>query len=410
MAIVGLRNTENFAADERPLSWREGILLRYPNGKAPLTALTSAMKSRSVDDPEFYWWEKEVQSRRMTLAANLSAIAGVQTITLTGNGLQVKEGDILSVEQTGELLYVSADPISATSIQVSRGWAGTTVAAVSYAAAGVNPNLMVIGSAYEEGSLPPTGVNFDPTKVYNYTQILRNTLEMTRTASKTRLRTKDQIAEAKRECLELHSMDMERAFLFSKRYEGVRNGQPVRMMNGIMNMIPGDNIKNVATEYSGGLTMKGLEEYMLEIFKFGSDEKMCFCGNRFALTMQQVLRKNAHWQFQSGIKEYGMNVQRLTSPFGELVLKTHPLFNNNPGGTTDNAAYYGMDSWGLVLDMAELQYVYFNGADTSYQPKLEDNGLDGIKSGYLTECSIELHHAKNHFVLKNVVAAAADPT
>ena len=65
--------------------------------------------------------------------------------------------------------------------------------------------------------MPPTGVNYDPTKKYNYTQIFRNTLEMTRTASKTRLRTGDQVKEAKRECLELHSIEMEKGFIWGAK-------------------------------------------------------------------------------------------------------------------------------------------------------------------------------------------------
>ena len=35
-----------------------------------------------------------------------------------------------------------------------------------------------------------------------------------------------------------------------------------------------------------------------------------------------------------------MNVSRLVCPFGELVIKTHPLFENRmPGGTTAGTAY-----------------------------------------------------------------------
>ena len=49
---------------------------------------------------------------------------------------------------------------------------------MAFTGAGVNPNLLCIGSAFEEGSLAPTGVNYDPTERYNYTQIFRRTLEI----------------------------------------------------------------------------------------------------------------------------------------------------------------------------------------------------------------------------------------
>ena len=52
MAIQGLIGTGDFVTDERPKNWLQGVLMRYPNGHAPLTALTSAMKKKVTDDPE----------------------------------------------------------------------------------------------------------------------------------------------------------------------------------------------------------------------------------------------------------------------------------------------------------------------------------------------------------------------
>ena len=53
MAFLGMRGTGDWVTDQRPKSWREGILHEYPNGMAPLTAITSKMKNEKVDDPEF---------------------------------------------------------------------------------------------------------------------------------------------------------------------------------------------------------------------------------------------------------------------------------------------------------------------------------------------------------------------
>ena len=409
MPIQGLRDTSNFVTNARPENWREGILLLDPNGMASLTGLTSLMKKRKVDDPLFHWWEKSTQTRRVALHAtsgDLTLVNTTLTLTSAGGALGLKEGDILRVEQSGEHLLVTQDPSSDTSITVSRAFAGTTAATVDANGNNVNPNLMVIGNAYEEGSLAPTGVAFDPTEKTNRTQIFRDTLEATRTAQKTRLRTGDEIKEAKRECLLHHSMGMERAFWFGKKALTTKNGKPLHTMDGLINFVDSGNIKVATTDYASGITMAGLEEYMYEIFKYGSSEKMAFCGNRSALVIQQILRKNAAWQFTSGIKEYGMNVSRVISPFGELVIKTHKGFNQITGGTTGTGPYYGLESWFWVLDMDNLMYVYMD--DTMYEKDLGANGLDGMKSGYLTECSIEVHHPTTHYLIKNMVAAAAD--
>jgi hypothetical protein len=406
MAIQGLRDSSNFVANARPKNWREGIMLLYPNGKMPFMALTSLMKKRSVDDPEFNWWEKGVQTRRIALSANLTLVN--TAVGVTSGALAFKEGDLFWVENTTEVVYVSADPTADTGLTVIRGFGGTTAATVDFDGNGVNPNLLCIGSAYEEGSLAPTGVAFDPSKKFNYTQIFRDALEATRTGMKTRLRTGDQVKEAKRECLEVHGMAMERAFWSGIRYEGTRNGKPWRSMGGIQSFIDSNNIKTADSDYAGGVTMLGLEEYLYEMFRYGSNEKLGICGNRALLALQQIVRKNSTWQIQSGLKEFGMNVTRLTCPFGELVLKSHPMFNQVTGGTTGTAAYYGMESWLFALDMDDISYVHLDGSDTTYEKKLEANGMDGKKSGYLTEASIEVHHPTAHYLIKNLHTAAAD--
>lgn len=406
MPISGLRDTSNFVTDQRPQNWREGIMFLYPNGSVPLTALTSLMKTRKVDDYSFNWWDKQHQSRRVALTANINA-SDTSTIVAVANGAKgYKVGDIFYSEHTGELFRLQTDPASDTALDLTRGFAGSTKVAITYNGAGVNPNLTCIGSAYEEGSSAPTGVNYDPVKRSNYTQIFRNTFEGTRTAFRTRLRTGDAVKEAKRECLELHSGDMERAFWFGRAVDTTHKGKPLHTTAGILNYIDAGNIVDANADYPGGVTMTGLEEYMYNAFKWGSNEKMIFGGNRSLLTLQQIFRKNAQWDFQSGIKEFGMNVTRIECPFGSLVFKNHPLFNRMVGGTTGGTDYYGVESWMIVLDMNELNYVHLEGADTQYQPKLADNGMDGMKSGYLTEAALELHHPTAHYVIKNVAKSA----
>lgn len=411
MAIQGLRDTSNFVANARPQNWREGIQLLYPNGKMPLVGLTSMMKSRSVDDVQFNWWEKILDDRRFALhATNGDLTTTNTTLTLAAgeNAQSLKQGDVLYVEQTGEYIRVGADPTTDLSIVVQRGWAGSTPTGVDANGNNINPNLLLVGSAYEEGSLPPTGVAYDPAQKYNYPQIFRDTLEATRTAMKTRLRTGDAVKEAKRECLEYHGIGMERAFWLGERSSTTKNGKPLHTTRGILNWIDSGNIKTATTDYAAGVTMIGLEEYLYNIFKYGSSEKLAVMGNRALLTIQQIIRRNSTYNIQFGLKEFGMNVSRLDTPYGSLVMKSHPLFNQATGGTTGTGPYYGMESWMFVLDMAELSYVYLKDSDTKYQPDLQANGMDGMQSGYLTDAGLEVHHPTTHYLIKNLVLAAAD--
>lgn len=67
MAIAGLRGSGDFATDERPKNFREMILFRDPAGQAPLTALLSRVRTESTDDPEFVWYEEELNALRLTV-------------------------------------------------------------------------------------------------------------------------------------------------------------------------------------------------------------------------------------------------------------------------------------------------------------------------------------------------------
>jgi len=407
MAIQGLRATTDFDAvtGQRPNAWREGVLRLDPVGETPLYGLTTLMRSRRVDDPLFNWFEQLTNKRRLTLSANLSASA--TTVSVTGDALMVKEGDLLLVENTGEVLRVSQNPTGNSSVKVTRGFAGTTAAAVTYNGAGVNPNLAVMGSAYEEGSLPPTGIAYDPTRKYNFTQIFRDTFAMTRTARRTRLRTRNDVNQAKKECLMYHKAGIERAFFFGPRWEGTVNGKITRTTGGIDYFVPTANV--ISGDATNGNTLADLEAWSEQIFEYGSDEKMVFCGNKLMTTLTQIIRyaKGAMFEIMPAEKEYGMSVQRVRTPHGVLVFKTHKMFNQLSGGTNAGSnTYYGRNSQGFVLDMANISYVYID--DTTFQSKLEANGLDGLQSGFLTECGLELHFPETHFILKDIVKAKAE--
>ena len=94
------------------------------------------------------------------------------------------------------------------------------------------------------------------------------------------------------------------------------------------------------------------------------------------------------------------------TPFGEILLKTHPLFNQITSGITTAVAYDAQDTFLTILDMNELVYRFLRNSDTQFEPKLQTNGLDGVKSGYLTECGLEIHHGKTHFDIRGIAAAA----
>jgi hypothetical protein len=244
---------------------------------------------------------------------------------------------------------------------------------------------LIIGSVFSEGSNAPSSIMYDPVEYYNYTQIFRNTLEHTRTAMMTRLRTGDQVKEAKRECLELHGIEMEKAFIFGKRTSGTGdNGKPERTTQGLRGWVvtnrfnfPEDNATWLAES-----TLDWIENRLEEIFRFGSSEKLLLCGSGAVLGINQLIRKYGTFEYTPQTASYGIKVWEWVTPFGILYVKTHPLF------TYEATLRHS----GIVIDTKNIVYRPLKGSDTKYQPKLQDNDLDGEKSGYLTEAGLEVHH------------------
>lgn len=416
MPILGLRTTGNYVANQRPENWRETLLMLYPNSadaaKAPLTALTSKMKSEKTDDPIFHWWEKALDDRRLKINEALdNSETAIDVDDTFKTAFIVKAGDVLMIESTGEIVRVASDPVAATGITVTRGVAGTTATATDVTAAGVNPYMVVIGSAFEEGSLAPSGVNYDPNEKSNYTQIFRSTMEMTRTAMQSRLRTGDQVKEARRECLEYIGIDMERAFWFGKKAATTLNGKPLRYTDGLISQITTGAPSNVisVTDYDtdGLVDLDYMEQSVMEpAFRYGSSEKVAFGSNIALMAMQTALRKNSVFNIENGVKEYNMEFTRITTSFGSLMFKVHPLFNQMRGGTNGGTAYTSVANNVYILDMPFIRYRYLQ--DLKYEGDLQAVGQDALKAGYIAECGLEVHHPSAHFIITGLKGGKKD--
>ena len=407
-----MRGTGDWGADERPKSYREMILYLYPNGDAPLTALLSKMSMEKVDDPEFNWWTKSLPQQG-------GAITGVFTddALTTGYVSGGSAGDTLYVQlalalaqevRAGHIIVLRLDS-DLTLDCTAKVTAVTEDGADSYLTvklledddnSGATNTLadatsfLIIGNANAEGALRPDAISYDPLKIYNYTQIFRTALSATRTAQKTRMRTGDVYKRLKKEALELHSLEMERARIWGIPTENTgSNGKPERTSGGILHFLrqyAPQNIADFRTAAAAGTAWKDggsdwLDEKMELLFRFGKDEKMAFCGSGALLGINQVAKANSQYQMTAKETAYGIKVVELVSPFGVLYLKRHPLFSYN---SVDRNSM-------LIIEPEKLKTRVID--DTFFKPdesetKSTASGRDGKEEEFLTEDGLEIHH------------------
>jgi hypothetical protein len=423
--FLGMRGTGDWVTDQRPMNWRQNILYLYPNGMAPLTAVMSMMGSKKVDDPQFHWWTQNMGSVSGTITGVFTTpdlvtayvsggVAGdVLYITVSatdaariraGHQLLLRDASNYSVDVVGKVLDVTIGAVGTLSVMLleadDNGVGNDLSDADSY---------LVIGNINAEGAEMPNPVAMNPTKHYNYTQIFRSSLALTRTARNTRLRTGDDYQKAKRECLEVHSIEMELASLWGIRTERIgSNGEPERTTQGLINFIrsnaPG-NVDDYTTNatYTGMTWAAGGETWfkalLEQIFRYGADEKLCFCGSGALLGIDALAMTGGQINLQPGQKTYGMAIRTWITPFGVIHLKTHPLFSYD--ATTRNMM--------LIFEPKELEYKYIT--DTTFygesSAKAHPEGyghrrIDGTEEEYLTEFGIEYGFAEKCGLLHGV--------
>lgn len=409
MAFLGMRGSGDWVADQRPKNWREKILQLYPNGDAPLTAILSMMKNESTDDPEYSWWTK-------SLAAQAAEVTNVYTDVLSsayttggvaGNVLYCKiatEATCKEFRAGHQVLLRNtsnyADDVNAKVVSVVLNGVSSYIAVKLLEADPTTTGIadcdriLVIGNINPEGGSMPSAIAYDPTKHYNYTQIFRTPLSITRTARKTKLRTGDQYKEAKRECLELHSVEMEKSFLWGIKTENIGdNGKPERTTAGLVRSVI-DNSGNVSDFTSDGdftdtSWLAGGEEWLdvqLEkIFRYGSQDRLAFAGSGVVLAINKLIKEYGNYEFKSTTTDYGIKVKTWSTPFGDLHIKIHPLFSYEV--TNRNCM--------VVFDPDDINYRYIDDTQFYADPDKQNTGrnrIDGTDEEYLTEAGLEFHH------------------
>lgn len=391
-AIAGLRGTGDWGTDERPKNFRETILWRDPNGQTPLMGLLAKARSEGTDDPEFAWWEEELNQIRVQ-SDSTGASSSSTSLGLTGGGLDLVVGDLLLVEKADAATYdneiVEVSSITSdTAIVIRRGQAGTSAAAT-----GTSIYLTRIGNRFAEGSSSPEASTRNPTKYYNYCQIFKTAYEITNTAKETKARTGNAMKNDKKRKMFDHSVSMELAFLWGRRNETTgSNGKPMRTTGGLRSMLS-TNVKVFSTTP----TVNTILDALYPVFDYNGegagDERIILAGNGALNTFNKVIANNGNVkvEYAGVVKQYGMNLQSFVTPQGIFYIKTHPLMNTHPRYTNSM----------FVLNGSGLRYRHLR--DTKAMEGIQNPDEDTTKGQWLTEAGLEVNHEKTFAYLGNVV-------
>ena len=410
MAFLGMRGTGDWSASERPENWRQGILRLYPNGSMPLTAIMSMMGSEKTDDVNFHWWTKGLPTQG-------GPAAGVFTdfqlsVAYVSGGVK---GQIVYVQAAEAVVQEFKVRHLAKLVKNNDARYATIGKVVDRVTNGDNSYLAVLlledadatfdldevdyvtvaGNVNAQGATIPDAIAYNPVEHVNKTHIFRTALSITRTARRTRLRTVDAYKEAKRECLELHGIEIEKAFMDSVMSERLGdNGKPETTTRGLVPTIfefASENVKHFPTDvnFTGDTWLEGGQQWINENLelatRFGSGERLVIAGSGAVLGLQNLVQASSQMSITPRTVSYGLKVGEWFNPFGTLFIKTHPLWSMDPSRRYDM----------MVFDPAMLRTrfvddTFFKGAES--ERKNVNNSVDGSEEEYVSELGLEHHH------------------
>lgn len=400
---VGTFNTSLLTTDLAKKSFSSLITRLMPNGQAPLYGITSMLREETAYQYEHGYFAKTMIFPSVTVGGG-GQLIGDTTFTVVDT-TNILAGMVLRVDSTGENVLVLTVP-SVTTMTVRRAFG--TVSAVAIAA---SIKLWMVGNAYEEASVRPLSLLITAVRTTNFTQIFRNTWAVSGTNTATAViagGTPD--AESRTDCAMFHAIDIEKALIYSQKYQGTLNSQPIHVMDGLLNILAVSAAGNITTLLST-TNWTQLEAALDPVFNQVTDPKnpnmrALFVGGIARRVIHAIARLNSTYYIQGQTTEWGLQFDTIKTPRGTFNIIEHPLFN----------AYGATSTWAkmaIAVDLSTFNLAYMQGRKTHNSEfngqgsPAVDNGIDAIGGTLTTELTCLVKNPAANAQLLSFTAAAA---
>lgn len=352
-----------------------------------------------------------------------SAVAGLDSVSSDANvGLTCEVWNVALTTKRGVVLLASN---SAGTYKAKNLGASNITGIVQ------GDVLYVIGNARGEGATSPEAWADDLKIVWGATQIFRTPIEITGTLHQAALRGySNELARLREEKMKEHKMQVERSFLFGQSAIGTGladsrdsasnesfgdtagasagnwrtiGGKKVRTTMGIVTALDrygatsGDD-QSIFTITEASYKYGNFVDDMEKVFRYypNTGEKYALCGPG-AISYWSKLDSNfvkaSNFQVKIGSEQqdgtFGFNVRRMETPHGVLNLVNTPALRGP------------YNKYMVVLSDENLQFVQYR-PDSFNANILTDNGYDGVKDEYFSDCGLGLQLIESHKLFKIV--------
>ena len=344
----------------------------------PLVVLTKKIGTEGTHNPKYEWMDNDVEVRWSEVnGAHSDSVATVNV--KAGHGVYFTKGDLVKVPTTGEVFRVTN--ITTDALSVTRGIGEEGASAIADKA-----TLLILGNSAMQGSGAPAENIVGVTPHFNYTQIFKTAFSVTNTLDATKLYGRKELARLRKNAGIKHAKSMEYAFLFGNKSLDVSGAQPISTTEGIMTTLA-SNANNVS-KASASVKEADLIDFCKKVFTYGGDSRVALSSPSMLAWITGLASDKLKLVQSQHDKTYGLNINKILTPFGVLNLVMHPLLINS------------YDNHLVALSMDDVKFKPLTGRDTKLMTNIQARDEDGQRDMFLTEAGIQMKLPLKHGIFK----------
>jgi hypothetical protein len=248
------------------------------------------------------------------------------------------------------------------------------------------------GNSLQDGWTAPTAIWQEPSELYNYLQNFSRTWQESENEKNTNMFAKETMADkAKRNRIDFFR-EREHALLFGRRARNVVNSQSAWRTGGLVEFIPYTGALDSVSRFinfAGSFDYDTFREKAEIIFRYGSQNKVAFCGGKFFTALLNNFDKYITTNPKLEAK-WGGKVLDLETGHGSLHLLRHPVLSELDA--TDQAWAYDC----IVADLAYVKLMIMQGMDVRVKTNVQDNDVHYEKAELYGTCGLYRSNPSAH--------------
>jgi len=398
MFATGVFNTTVNPTELNTRSFAGTMLRLFPNGSFPLWGLLSQQPRSTAKSSTHGYFSKTFMFGYVQANGGETNVEVAITVDSTVGMLPSM---ILYNPATRENMRITTVD-SATQVTVVREFGRVAAAAIAD-----DQKLLVIGSAFAEGSARPDARNMTIVHIPNFTQIFRNAWAVTDTARASLVEAGfGNVQENRRDCSMLHSVEAESAIFFGQAEMNTAGAQPIHTTQGIYDATDQYAPANTNTA-AATTTFDQLVALVEPAFQYSTDmgnakQRVAFVGSTALKVLNDIGRMSGQVTLSQEETSFGMQFTSFKFYKGRINLIEHPLFNGLPE----------LAKLMVVTDLSALKLAFMNGRDTKPEEyggdgKNNANGVDAVGGSLTSEFAVELVNPYACCIVEGLTAAAA---